>query len=124
MPPKNLHNTYHPPPPRYLSRILLSGLLMALSTSRLTITAPSPIHTYLLSGSSPTILRAAAWVQSGLFFVLFGAHAVGTVAFTRRLREHGVASGTGAWWAWVGTGFLGGRGCWAWFEEVVGGREE
>jgi hypothetical protein len=123
MPSKNLHNTYHPPPASTLIPILTTGLIMALTTTSRLLSPPSPLYTLLLAGRSPRTLRAAAWIQTGLFYFLFGAHAVETVLFTRRLREHGVASGTGAWWKWMGTCFVGGKFCWAWFDEVVGGKK-
>jgi hypothetical protein len=121
MPAKNLHNTYHPPTGPYLRPMLICGVIMALSSTRSVLGPSSPLHTYLVSNNSPSsALRVATWIQSGLFYFLFGAHAVETVMFTRRLREHGVASGTAAWWKWVATCFVGGKFCFAWFDRVVG----
>lgn len=93
---------------------------MALSSRREVISPGSPLYDYALSRLSANGLKYAAWVQSGLFYFLFGAHAVETVVFMGRLREHGVRFGGIAWWKWVATCFVGGKYCFVHFDREVG----
>lgn len=119
--PKNLNNTYIPPRAPYLRPILICGVVMALSTQRSLIAPGSLVHDNLLTQfSSPaTAFKYAGWVQNALFYFLFGAHAVETVMFMGWLRRHGVQAGSGAWWKWVGTCYVGGKFCMEHFEKVV-----
>lgn len=117
--PKPLNNTYTAPSSPYLKPILICGAIMALSARREVISAGSPLYDYLLSRST-TALKAATWVQNGLFYFLFGAHAIETAMFTRRLNEHGVSVTSSAWWKWMATCFVGGKFCFEHFDRLAG----
>ncbi|KAI8935992.1 hypothetical protein NX059_007495 [Plenodomus lindquistii] len=120
MPPlKNLHNTYIAPSSPYLKPIVVCGIIMALSARSEVISPGSPLYNYGISGS-PNALKYARWIQNGLFYFLFGAHAVETAMFTQRLSAHGVSMGSLAWWKWLGTCFVGGQFCFKHFDQVVG----
>ncbi|KAF2993324.1 hypothetical protein E8E13_001636 [Curvularia kusanoi] len=119
-PPKNLRNAYIAPKPPYLRPIIICGVIMALSTSRSFISPGSPIYDYGLKHLSASGLKYAGWVQSGLFYFLFGAHAIETVMFTQRLQRHGVQAGSAAWWKWLATCFVGGQFCFTHFDREVG----
>lgn len=98
--PKNLRNTYIAPRAPYLKPIVICGIVMALSSRREVISPGSPLYDYVLSGS-PSALKYATWIQNGLFYFLFGAHAIETAAFTSRLSKHGVKVLSVAWWKWM-----------------------
>lgn len=120
MPPKNLNNTYIAPSSPHLKPIIICGIIMALSAAPTpSILLPSSPD-YATSPIPPTAAKAARWIQAGLFYFLFGAHAVETVMFMKRLGEHGVGVLSGAWWKWVGTCFVGGQFCFKHFDRVVG----
>jgi hypothetical protein len=108
--PKNLHNTYHPPSAPYLKPIVICGIIMALSSRREVITP--------LSGSP--FFKYANWIQNGLFYFLFGSHAIETAMFTKMLSTHGVSVASAAWWKWMATCFVGGKFCFEHFDRVVG----
>ncbi|CAN9388429.1 unnamed protein product [Alternaria alternata] len=99
MAPKNLRNTYTPPSHPHLKPIIICGVVMALSA------APVPAMFRPGNFGSPlpeNIATAGRWIQAGLFYFLFGAHAVETVMFMTRLKEHGVGFMSAAWWKVVG----------------------
>jgi hypothetical protein len=116
---KNLHNTYTAPSHPYLKPIIICGIVMALSSRREVISPGSPLYDYGLVGS-PTALTAAVWIQNGLFYFLFGAHAIETAMFARRLSAHGVGLFSAAWFKWMATCFVGGKFCFDHFDRVVG----
>jgi hypothetical protein len=109
-PPKDLRNTYVAPVAPYLRPIIICGIVMAL-VSRREVIAP-------LAGSS--YFRYAKWAQDGLFYFLYGAHAIETAVFTKRLSRHGVSVQSAAWWKWIGTCFVGGKYCFVHFDRLVG----
>ena len=117
--PKNLNNTYLAPRHPYLKPIVICGVIMALSSRREVISPGSPLYDFILSRSS-TALKAATWIQNGLFYFLFGAHAIETAMFTQRLNRHGVSVMSLAWWKWMATCFVGGKFCFEHFDRVVG----
>lgn len=117
--PKNLNNTYIAPTHPQLKPIIICGIIMALSARREVISPGSPLYDYVLA-HSPNALKAARWIQNGLFYFLFGAHAIETAMFTRRLSEHGVSVASVAWWKWVATCFVGGKFLFEHFDRVVG----
>lgn len=119
-PPKNLRNTYIAPKAPYLRPILICGAIMALSSRREVISPGSPLYDYGLSHLSANGLKYASWVQSGLFYFLFGAHAIETGVFAKRLSKHGVNVGSWAWWKWMATCFVGGKYCFVHFDREVG----
>lgn len=92
---------------------------MALSARSEVISPGSPLYDYALF-RSPDALKAARWIQNGLFYFLFGAHAVETAIFTQKLSAHGVSVTSSAWWKWVATCFVGGQFCFKHFDRVVG----
>jgi hypothetical protein len=119
-PPKNLRNTYIPPRAPYLKPILICGAIMALSSRREVIAPGSPIYDYGLKHLSTNGLKYASWVQSGLFYFLFGAHAIETGLFAKRLSRHGVEVSSLSWWQWMATCFVGGKYCYVHFDREVG----
>ncbi|KAH6612711.1 hypothetical protein C7974DRAFT_84164 [Boeremia exigua] len=119
-PRKNLRNTYIAPKAPYLRPIIICGIIMALSSRREVISPGSPLYDYVLSRLSANGLKYASWVQSGLFYFLFGAHAVETAIFTKRLAQHGVEVSSIGWWQWMATCFVGGKFCYVHFDREVG----
>ncbi|KAF1920002.1 hypothetical protein BDU57DRAFT_508057 [Ampelomyces quisqualis] len=116
---ENLNNTFVPPGHPYIKPIIVCGIIMALSSRREVISPGSPLYDYILFRSG-TAVKAATWIQNGLFYFLFGAHAMETVMFTRRLSEHGVSVLSLAWFKWVATCFVGGKFVFEHFDRVVG----
>ena len=114
MPPKNLHNTYHPPPPSHLRPILICGAVMFL------VALPFPPSSSLPSFLTPSLVKALRWSQAALFYFLYGAHAVETAIFTKRLRDAGIEAGSAAWCKWMATCFVGGKFCFDYFDGLVG----
>jgi hypothetical protein len=117
MAPKNLNNTYTPPSNPHLKPIIICGIVMALSA------APTPAMFYPGNPNSPlpaNLATAGRWIQAGLFYFLYGAHAVETLMFMKRLKEHGVGFLSAAWLKWVATCFVGGKFCFEHFDRVVG----
>jgi hypothetical protein len=117
--PKNLNNTYVAPSHPYLKPVLICGVIMALSARREVISPGSPLYDYVLSRSG-TALKVAIWIQNGLFYFLFGAHAIETAMFTKRLNTHGVSVMSLAWWKWMATCFVGGKFVFEHFDRLVG----
>jgi hypothetical protein len=117
--PKNLNNTYIAPGHPQLKRIIICGIIMALSARREVISPGSPLYDYVLVHSS-NALKAATWIQHALFYFLFGAHAIETAMFTKRLNHHGVSVLSLAWCKWVTTCFVGGKFVFEHFDRVVG----
>lgn len=58
-------------------KVLITAIVMLLSARRELLEPGSPLHDYVLAGN-PSLLRAARWIQNGLFYFLFGAHSVET----------------------------------------------
>jgi hypothetical protein len=117
--PKNLNNTYVAPSHPYLKPVLICGVIMALSARREVISPGSPLYDFVLSRSG-TALKVATWIQNGLFYFLFGAHAIETAMFTKRLNAHGVSVMSLAWWKWMATCFVGGKFVFEHFDRLVG----
>ncbi|KAH8731383.1 hypothetical protein GQ44DRAFT_698660 [Phaeosphaeriaceae sp. PMI808] len=115
----NLNNTFVPPSYPYLKPIVICGIVMALSARREMISPGSPLFDYGLAHSS-TALKAATWIQNGVFYFVFIAHAVETAMFTKRLSDHGVSVTSLVWWKWMGTCFVGGKFLFEHFDRVVG----
>jgi len=117
---KNLDNSYVAPGHPQLRPIIICGIIMALSARREVISPGSPLYDHVLVHSS-SALKTARWIQNALFYFLFGAHAIETAMFTRRLNHHGVSVLSLAWWKWVATCFVGGKFLFEHFDCVVGG---
>ncbi|OAL06797.1 hypothetical protein IQ06DRAFT_263198 [Phaeosphaeriaceae sp. SRC1lsM3a] len=117
--PKNLNNTYVAPGHPHLKPIIICGVIMALSARREVISPGSPLYDYVLSRSS-IALKAATWIQNGLFYFLFGAHAIESAMFTQKLKAHGVSVLSLAWWKWMATCYVGGKFLFEHFDRVVG----
>lgn len=58
-------------------KVLITGIVMLLSARREVLQPGSPLYDYVLAGN-PTLLKAARWIQNGLFYFLFGAHSIET----------------------------------------------
>jgi len=117
MAPKNLRNTYTPPSSPHLKPIIICGIVMTLAA------APTPaiLHPGNLNSPLPeNVATAGRWIQAGLFYFLYGAHAVETLMFMKRLQEHGVGFLSAAWLKWVATCFVGGKFCFEHFDRLVG----
>jgi hypothetical protein len=117
MAPKNLNNSYTPPSQPHLKPIIICGVIMALCA------APTPAFLKPYNVNSPlpeNVATAGRWIQTGLFYFLYGAHAVETAIFMKRLKEHGVGFMSAAWWKWMGTCFVGGKFCFEHFDRLVG----
>lgn len=117
--PKNLNNKYIAPGHPQLRPIIICGVIMALSARREIIAPGSPLYDYVLM-HSPVALKAARWIQNGLFYFLFGAHGIESAMFTKRLNDHGVSVLSLAWWKWMATCFVGGKFLFDHFDKVVG----
>ncbi|RMZ82876.1 hypothetical protein DV737_g1857, partial [Chaetothyriales sp. CBS 132003] len=114
-----LNNTYVRPTGSAARNILFSALLMALSARKELISPGSPIYDYALA-QSPEALKVATYIQNGLFYFLFGAHAVEVPLFAYiKLAKHGISLFSLAWWQWAATCFVGGKFCWDHFENVL-----
>lgn len=102
-------------PPWHLSKpIIACGIIMALSASQ----RFSTFHGQLLL-QLPTLARAANWLQTGIFWFLYGAHAVESALFAKKLKDHGVSIMSAAWWKWMVECFIGGKFCFEHFEGIV-----
>ncbi|KAK7959934.1 uncharacterized protein PG986_004788 [Apiospora aurea] len=102
---------------------IISGVVMYASARPGLIAPGSWLYEIALAGS-PTAFDAAWWVQKGLFYFLFGAHAIETVAFAAGpLREHGVPLFGLAWFQWMIGCFVGGIFATKHFENVVRAKE-
>ncbi|RMD41109.1 hypothetical protein DV735_g4028, partial [Chaetothyriales sp. CBS 134920] len=114
-----LNNTYVLPTGSVGRNILISALLMALSARKEVLLPGSPIYDYLLA-QSPDALRIATYIQTGLFYFLFGAHAAEVPLFAYlRLAKHGVSLFSLAWFQWSATIFVGGKFTWDHFDQVL-----
>ena len=81
---------------------------MLLSARRELIQPGSILHDYVLMGK-PALVKAAKWIQNGLFYFLFGAHAIETPIFAyTRLLPHGIPILSLVWIKWVLSCFVGG----------------
>jgi hypothetical protein len=96
----------------------ICGIIMLLSSRRELLAPGFPLYDYILA-KSPTALKTATWIQNGLFYFLFGAHAIETVVFAVvKLRKHRVPFGM-VWLKWIVTCFVGGKFCMEHFDNVV-----
>lgn len=109
---------YTLPPGRLLKPILVCGVLMALSANK-RITSPGSVLYDSLLSRSPTALKATLWIQTGIFWFLYGAHTIESAIFVKKLSDHGVSVLSTAWWKWMAECFVGGKFCFEHFEGVV-----
>ncbi|KAI0121208.1 hypothetical protein BJ170DRAFT_150927 [Xylariales sp. AK1849] len=99
--------------------ILVCGIVMLFSSRRAFIAPGSPLYDYVLAGR-PAAFTSATWVQNGLFYLLFGAHAVESVIFAiTKLRKHAVPAFSFLWLKWVVACFVGGVFATKHFDNVV-----
>ncbi|KAK7964484.1 hypothetical protein PG996_007823 [Apiospora saccharicola] len=117
-------NTYPVPAGgRLLWGPIISGAVMYWSARPGLIEPGSWLYETALA-QNPAAYNAAWWVQKSLFYFLFGAHAIETVAFAvGPLRKHGVPMFSGAWFQWVVGCFVGGVFTTKHFEQVVKAKE-
>ena len=114
-----LKNTYIRPHGDLGRKIIICGIVMVLSARQELIAPGSPLYDYVLARSA-NALRAATWIQNGLFYFLFGAHSIETVIFAyAKLAKHGVSFFSLAWWQWMVTCLVGGKFCFEHFEQVI-----
>ncbi|KAK6859081.1 hypothetical protein PG995_004934 [Apiospora arundinis] len=103
---------------------IISGIVMYASARPGLIAPGSWLYETVLAGN-PTALNAAWWVQNGLFYFLYGAHAIETVAFAAGpLRKHGVPLFSVAWFKWMIGCFVGGVFVTKHFANVVRAKEQ
>lgn len=103
-------------------KVLITGIIMLLSARGELLQPGSPLYDYVLAGR-PTLLRAAKWIQNGLFYFLFGAHGIETPLFAwTRLRPHGVPVFSLLWVKWMLSCFVGGVFVFRQFDEIVAKR--
>ncbi|KAF1971466.1 hypothetical protein BU23DRAFT_555999 [Bimuria novae-zelandiae CBS 107.79] len=120
--PTPTSTAYTLPPPRLAKPILLCAAIMALTASRRLAYPGSVLHSTLLP-LSPSAAGAAMWLQWGVFWFFYVAHAVECAIMARMLRGHRVLVGSRAWWAWMGECFVGGKFCFEHLEAVAGGKK-
>jgi hypothetical protein len=115
-------NTYTFPGGHLGRSIIVTGIIMALSARREVISPGSPLYDYLLAGK-PRAITWATNIQKGLFYFLFGAHALETLAFPFvRLQKHGVPAFSVAWIKWMLACFVGGKFTYEHFDGLVAGK--
>ncbi|KAF1950761.1 hypothetical protein CC80DRAFT_496662 [Byssothecium circinans] len=120
-PPKSV--PYSLPAGRLLRPIIICAVVMAFSARKSLLAPGSFLQENLLSlNSSGTALKAAKWIQTGLFWIVYGAHSVECVILARKLSQHGVSVLSAAWWKWIAECFVGGQFCFKHFEGVAKGR--
>lgn len=111
-------DSYSYPAGRLGKNTTICGIIMLLSARRELLLPGSPLYDFVLS-KSPNALKAATWIQNGLFYFLFGAHAIETVMFAfGRLRKHRVPFGM-VWLKWMLSCFVGGKFVFEHFDNVV-----
>jgi hypothetical protein len=89
------------PKPQVLTDSEITGIIMALSARREVLQPGSPIYDYILAGN-PRLLKAASYLQNGLFYFLFIAHGIETPLFAwTRLRKHNVSVLSLTWLKWL-----------------------
>lgn len=89
-------------------KVLITGVIMLLSSRREVIAPGSPLYDYVLSRDT-RLLTAARWIQNGLFYFLFIAHAIEVPLFAwTRLRKHNVPFGLD-YVKWLLSEFVGGK---------------
>ncbi|KAJ4300923.1 hypothetical protein N0V90_003011 [Kalmusia sp. IMI 367209] len=109
-------------PPSHLSKpIVICGIIMALSASRRLISPGSILYDQLLS-QSPAAIKAAVWIQNGLFWFLYGAHTIESAIFAKKLMDHRVSVLSSTWWKWMVECFIGGKFCFEHFDGIVKGK--
>ena len=114
-----LNNTYTRPRGNLGRSIVICGIVMALSARKEAISPGSPLYDYALVRSA-NALKAATWIQKGVFYFLFGAHTIEMPIFAySKLAKHGVSFFSLAWWQWMATCFVGGKFCFDHFEKVI-----
>lgn len=94
---------------------------MALSAHK-GLLAPGSLPYDKLLVRSPKALKAALWIQTAVFWFLYGAHAIESAIFVKKLSAYRVSVLSIAWWKWMAECFVGGKFCFEHFEAVVQGR--
>lgn len=108
------------PPASTTTAIVITGITMALSARPSLLQPGSLLHDGILSVSSPQAITAARWVQTGMFWFLFGAHTLEAASFAfLRLRRHGVPILSVLGLKWLAAVFVGGNFTWVHFDKVV-----
>ncbi|EMD91085.1 hypothetical protein COCC4DRAFT_31743 [Bipolaris maydis ATCC 48331] len=82
-----------------------------------------PTPSFLLPSSTvlpATVARYLRYTHNSIYYFLYIAHLVETAWFTTQLSKFGVSFGSGAWWKWMATSFVGGKFCFEYFGKVVG----
>ncbi|KAF2279509.1 uncharacterized protein EI97DRAFT_482022 [Westerdykella ornata] len=96
----------------------ICGTIMLLSSQTELLAPGSPIYDYILP-RSPMEVKAVTWIQNGLFYFLFGAHAIETVMFAfGKLKKHRVPFGL-VWLKWIIMCLVGRKFCFEHFDNVV-----
>lgn len=96
------------PPGEEGRKVIITGIIMLLSARRELLQPGSILHDHILLGK-PALIKAARWIQNGLFYFLFGAHAIETPIFAyTRLRPNGIPIFSLVWVKWVLSCFVGG----------------
>lgn len=113
---------YSLPPSHLLKPIIVCGVIMALSASKSVIAPGSLLYDNLLH-RSPTAIKAAVWIQNGLFYFFYGAHSIESVMMMKKLVDQGVSAFSGTFWKWVVECFIGGKFCFDHFEGVIKGKK-
>ena len=123
-PPVPITHYEWPRDPPLRRAILLSAALMLLSSRRELLQPGSPLHALVLAGH-PVAQRRALLVQAGIFYFLWGVHALETVFFAwARLRPHGVPLASAVGLRWLATVFVGGKFGLDHFAAVVAAAQE
>lgn len=111
--------TYTRPKGRLARTIILLAMTMALSARKDIISPGSFLYDNLLV-DKPNAIKAATWIQNGLFYFLFGAHTIELPIFAvARLQRHGVPFLSLVWLQWMVTCFFGGVACFEHFDKLV-----
>lgn len=112
---------YTAPPTRLSRAIIICGIVMALTASKRLAYPGSIVHSQLMT-ISPTAAKTAMWLQTGIFWLFYGAHTIESAIFAKKLRDHGVGILSTAWWKWMAECFIGGKFCFEHFDGVVKGK--
>ncbi|EMD62105.1 hypothetical protein COCSADRAFT_38901 [Bipolaris sorokiniana ND90Pr] len=85
--------------------------------------AALPTPAFLLPSSTvlpPRVARYLRYWHNFTYYFIYLIHAAETAWFTTQLSKFGVRFGSGAWWKWIGTSFVGGMFCFEYFGKAVG----
>ena len=96
---------------------------MALSSRKEVISPGSPLYDFILAGR-PKAITWATNIQKGIFYFLFGAHAIETAIFPFiRLNKHSVPFPSMAYFQWLAACFVGGKYTMEHFDGVVASKQ-